>query len=242
MKLRLFLIVLAVLFPVSGFATQFEISRLAEQLGGLSAELSRDSRGLRGFSSVSHYAARLQSKADQLSQSITRGRSTSYVRSRFSDVAQHYERLEEAYFRAGRFKVDTRVEQQFGEISLLLNLLTTQFYPDNYNPGYSGLPPVYLQYPYRYRNAPRQYQRNPQGGLDLYRNPQNSPGGGTEESRQSHREPDFDHQNDVYDRQQRRNQDGNRNRARIYQSPDATGIGGSGQRRQENRIFDRLAR
>ena len=224
MELRILLLVLAVLFPVSGFATNFEISRLASQLQGLSADLSRESRGLRGFSSVSHYAARLESRADQLNNSITRGRSTSFIRSRFSDVVQHYERLEEAYFRAGRFRVTSRVEQQFAEISQVLQAMSLQFFPENYYPGYVGAPPVILYYPYRGRNAERAYQRNPQGGLDRVPDPQRPDRHRADDTQRPGHEPRYDHQSDVYDRQQ------DRISARIYERTDPGELTGQGSR------------
>jgi len=120
--------VLVILAPGTVFATHFELSRLANEVELISAQLADDLRYTRHYSSVRQRAVTLRREASQLADSLRRNRSNSRIRSQFKDVRRGYERLEQAFFTADR---RDHVPRLYREINLLSNVfasLSDEFY------------------------------------------------------------------------------------------------------------------
>jgi len=140
--------VLVILAPSAVFATNFELSRLANQIELISGRLADDLRYTRHYGSVRQRAVTLRREASQLVDSLRRDRSNSRIRSRFKDVRRGYERLEQAFFTADR---RDHVPRLYREINLLSNVFTSlsdefyyagiggQNYGPVYNSPYSGI-------------------------------------------------------------------------------------------------------
>lgn len=139
-----------IVFPTISSATNFDVSHLAAELNRVSAELARDLRNTRGYSSVRFSADRLSKEAAQLVRAISRNRSMSYQRSQFQNVVRRYRELEEAFLRSNR-EHDRYVYNQVGVISNLFSGLNSEFFYTNYvEPApqrYYYTPPVYRRGP-----------------------------------------------------------------------------------------------
>ncbi|MCG8414895.1 MAG: hypothetical protein MI746_11815 [Pseudomonadales bacterium] len=144
----LVLVALLLFTPVAQ-ATNFDVSHLAAELNRVSAELARDLRSVRGYSSVRFSADRLSKEAAQLVNAISRNRSLSYQRSRFQNVVRRYRELEEAFLRSNR-EHDRYVYNQVGVISNLFSGLNSEFFYTNYvepAPQYYYTPPALRRLP-----------------------------------------------------------------------------------------------
>ena len=136
--------VLVFLTPNTVFATDFELSRLVNQIELISAQLADHLRYTRHYGSVRQRAVTLRRKASRLADSLRRNRSNSHIRSHFKDVRRGYERLEQAFFAADRRSHDPNL---YREISLLSNVFTNlsdEFYyaglrKQSYDPAYNSL-------------------------------------------------------------------------------------------------------
>ena len=119
------------LIPSLSSATNFDVSHLAAELNRVSAELARDLRNTRGYSSVRFSADRLSREAEQLVRLISRNRSMSSQRSQFQNVVRRYRELEEAFLRSNR-EHNRYVYNQVGVISNLFSGLNSEFFYTNY--------------------------------------------------------------------------------------------------------------
>jgi hypothetical protein len=148
-RLRL-LIAATLLIPPLAVASDTEIARLAGQLQQASHALSQDARGVTGFGSVHSNAARLGDKAQQLLESLRRGRTSAHVRTRFTDVSRYYQRLEAAVLRGRSSQATERVRQEFYQLADLYENLRYQFYGDSYYQSFRASPPAFGPYPPHY--------------------------------------------------------------------------------------------
>lgn len=143
------ILVTLLLFTPVAHATNFDVSHLAAELNRVSAELARDLRNTRGYSSVRFSADRLSREAGQLVAAISRNRSLSFQRSQFRNVVRRYRELEEAFLRSNR-QHDRYVYNQVGVISNLFSGLNSEFFYTNYvepAPQYYYTPPVNRRIP-----------------------------------------------------------------------------------------------
>lgn len=125
-------------------ATDFDVSHLAAELNRVSADLAKELRNSRGYSSVRFSANQLSREAADLVAAISRNRSVSYQRSQFQNVVRHYRELERAFLRSSR-EHDRYVYNQVGVISNLFSGLNSEFYYTNYvepAPHYYYTPPA----------------------------------------------------------------------------------------------------
>lgn len=190
--------------PVSAQATQWEISRLAIQLENASESLLRDSRAAGGYNSVSHNAQRLAVKAKQLTDSIARGRTSGYIRTRFTDVSRAYQRLESAILRQSRNQRNRSVVHEFDRVANIYGYLNNQFYgntsyqsfrssPPDFEYLYTRpLPPVVVKPHYRpdTDSSDDESQVTGRGNMNVESN--------------NRRRQDYDHHSPVVDRRNRR--------------------------------------
>ena len=173
-KSTLFFVLLALL-PATAFTSQWDIQQLADELEHASNKLYRSAKAVRGFSSVGHNANRLSSKAEQLADSISRGRTSAHVRTRFTDVSRYYQRVENAFLSARRSYGTHYVDESFDYVADLFASLSYEFYGDTnyqgfrsnsqrYNSGLYNRAPLILINPSRNsssRNHKRSNQRSP---------------------------------------------------------------------------------
>lgn len=128
-------VILATFFASAASAntTRYEISRLASELCVAAEQLSYELKRYNGMGNTARQASRLSREAGQLVDSLTRNRSDSTIRSRFSDVARQYRRLEEAYLRASR---NIRHGVVIGGFSRVSDLFIGLDYALSYNRAY----------------------------------------------------------------------------------------------------------
>lgn len=191
------------IIPSLASATNFDVSHLAAELNRVSAELARDLRNTRGYSSVRFSADRLSREAAQLVRAISRNRSLSYQRSQFQNVVRRYRELEEAFLRANR-EHDRYVYNQVGVISNLFSGLNSEFYYTNY---VEPAPQRYYYSPPAFRRGPPVYSGRAVNGLGTPV-PENKPRGRRNTGTLRALVPppsNFSHRSSVLDRQQRNN-------------------------------------
>lgn len=191
------------LSPALSTATNFDVSHLAAELNRVSAELARDLRSTRGYSSVRFSADRLSKEAAQLVRAISRNRSMSYQRSQFQNVVRRYRELEEAFLRSNR-EHDRYVYNQVGVISNLFSGLNSEFFYTNY------VEPA----PQRYYYSPPAHRRGVSGyggrsvnglGTPVQTNNRNNRTRNRETIRALVVPNNFSHRSSVLDRQSRNN-------------------------------------
>ena len=129
-------------------ATSLEVARLAQLLEHASYDLANDSRGRSWSGSVKHNAKLLSQKAQKLQDSIERGRSSAYVRTRFTDVNRYYQRLEASVVRSMDGSGSHRLRNEFIQLSDLYEALRFEFYGDTDYQSIRSSPP---SYPYTYQ-------------------------------------------------------------------------------------------
>ena len=137
--------VLLVCLMVAGLASasSLEVARLAQQLEHISQDLASDTAARSWSGSVRHNAKLLSEKARKLQDSIERGRSSAYVRTRFTDVSRYYQRLEASVVRSVDGSGSHRLRDDFLNLADAYEELRYEFYGDT---GYQSLrtsPPVY---------------------------------------------------------------------------------------------------
>ena len=86
--------ILCLLLSGLASASSLEVARMAQQLEYASHNLANDPQGVSWSGSVKHNAKLLSQKAQRLQDSVERGRSSAYVRLRFTDVTRYYQRLD----------------------------------------------------------------------------------------------------------------------------------------------------
>jgi len=195
---------------VSGLASasSLEVARLAQLLEHASYDLATDSAGRSWSGSVKHNAKLLSQKAQKLQDSIERGRSSAYVRTRFTDVSRYYQRLEASVVRSMDGSGSHRLRDEFIHLSEYYEDLRFEFYGDTYYQSFRSSPP---SYPYAYPQ-PLLDGRNIRGlGIGVIvvppiRDYDRRRGGqhrAPVTSRRSRQAPGSDHRSPVLDRQHR---------------------------------------
>lgn len=201
---------LLVFLPATATASNWDLQRLADQLVYASNDLARGAKAVRGFSSVGHNANRLRTKAQQLADSISRGRTSAHIRTRFSDVSRYYLRVESSFLSARRTYRTPYVDDKFDNVASLYDSLSYEFHGGSYYGSFRSSPQPYQRNYYSRApfyttqiliNPPRNYgQRNPRPPVTKRNNRQRD---------------DYDHQSPVINRQNQRDRLGNISNNRI---------------------------
>ena len=161
---RILLPVLLSLLPTLAIASLQEAEQLAGLLQQSSHDLAFNVAGIPGSGSVEHNIRQLADKASQLQDYLQRGRSSAYLRLRFSDVSRYYERVEAAMARLDGRNSTQSLQNQFARLALVYEQLRAQFYGESVYPGQVPVPAILvIQPPGR---GPR-YVRDENLGLSL---------------------------------------------------------------------------
>ena len=126
------------LLPILALASNPEADRLAVLLEQSSQDLAQNARSLSGAGGIAHNSQQLAAKARQLQDNIRRGRSSAYVRMRFTDVTRYYQRLEAAVARLNVRRGGRQVQSDFARLAVTYEQLRYQFVDDSTTPV-SGL-------------------------------------------------------------------------------------------------------
>ncbi|MEZ5490586.1 MAG: hypothetical protein R3F50_09745 [Gammaproteobacteria bacterium] len=159
---RLIQTAIILLLPTLALASSPEADRLAALLEQASLDLAQNARNLSGAGGIAHNSQQLAAKARQLQDMIRRGRSSAYVRVRFTDVTRYYQRLEEAVARLNARSGGQQVQSDFARLALSFEQLRYQFVGDSYYTGFQSAPAILVIPQIRTGNR---YVRNPDLGL-----------------------------------------------------------------------------
>jgi hypothetical protein len=140
---KFLLLGLCSLVPALASASPLEIARLAQLLEYASHDLASDASGPVTTGSVKHNARLLSQKAQKLQDSIERGRSSAYVRTRFTDVTRYYQRLESSIVRSTGSYRSQSLRNEFLQLAEHYENLRYQFYGDSYYQSLRAGPPSY---------------------------------------------------------------------------------------------------
>jgi hypothetical protein len=157
---------LCLLVPALASSSPLEIARLAQLLEYASHDLASDAGRLATTGSVKHNARLLSQKAQKLQDSIERGRSSAYVRTRFTDVTRYYQRLESAIVRSMDGSRSQPLRNEFLQLAEHYENLRYQFYGDSYYQSLRSSPPSY-PYPYPQRRPGGRHVPDQGAGVDL---------------------------------------------------------------------------
>ena len=193
------------LAPGLAIASPLEIARLAQQLEYASSNLAGGAVGVSWSGSVKHNARILSQKAQKLQNSVERGRSSAYIRTRFTDVTRYYQRLEASVIRSMDSSGTGRLRNEFLQLSALFEDLRYEFYGDTYYQSLRSSPP---SYPYTYPQPLPGDRYSPGAGIGVIVVPRASDY--SRYRRGQHRAP-------VSDRQSRRDNDYQLRRNNDYQ-------------------------
>lgn len=209
MNMKALLIVLVAILPAVSFASHRDIQRLANELEQASDHLAHDAKAVGGFSSVSHNARRLSSKAQKLTESIARERSSAYIRTRFTDVSRSYQRVETAFLRTRHGVGNGHISNEFDRVASLYESLKYQFYGDSYYQSFRSGTPAYQSYLYNYDRRP--YYSAPRVFINSHSHRQIRSWRPSGDIRINHSRNDRDHRSPVIERKHRRDHDGSGN-------------------------------
>ena len=151
--MHLKILIMTACLAASGLASasSLEVARLAQMLEHASSDLASGSGGVSWSGSVKHNAKMLGQKAQKLQDSIERGRSSAYVRTRFTDVTRYYQRLEASVVRSMDRSGSGRLRNEFIELSEYYEDLRYEFYGDTYYQSLRSSPSTHRSpYPYVY--------------------------------------------------------------------------------------------
>lgn len=124
-------------------ASAFQFSRTVSELTFASEQLARDLRSSMGYSSLRASAERLAADAENLQQSISYGRSHSYIRLQINDVRRRYQQLQVTVAELREQSEAELVAQHMEKITTIYDSLDGEhFYA---NPDY-GVSPLYSPY------------------------------------------------------------------------------------------------
>lgn len=139
---RLFLLFTLIALPLNfAFASEFELSRIANELNLASGALAKERGYSQGFTGISHRASSLARESLQLIDAIQRNRNPSNIRSQFNDVSRRYTDLEDTFWRGHRNYPDKIVFQQLEVISKIYSDLFTAYTLTRY---YQGTPQIHI--------------------------------------------------------------------------------------------------
>jgi|TARA_B110000971_G_scaffold213880_1_gene245269 hypothetical protein len=122
-------------------ASDFEFSRIANELNLASYALAKEQGVSTGFSGLSHRASSLARESSQLIDAIHRTRNPSNIRSQFNDVSRRYTDLEDIFWRGYRNSADNYVLDKLEVISRLYNDLVAAYTLSRY---YQGAPQIHI--------------------------------------------------------------------------------------------------
>jgi hypothetical protein len=124
---RLFFVIL-IAWPLNfAFASEFELSRVANELNLASDALAQGQWHSERFTGLSHRASSLARESSQLIDAIHRNRNPSNIRSQFNDVSRRYTDLEDSFWRDYSDGLDNNVLQQLQLISKIYSDLYTAY-------------------------------------------------------------------------------------------------------------------
>ena len=138
---------ICLLVPGVAGSSPLEVARLAQQLEYASAEIAGSAVAVSWSGSVKHNARLLSQKAQKLQDSVARGRSSAYIRTRFTDVTRYYQRLEASVIRSMDRSGTGRLRNEFIQLSEFYEDLRFEFYGDSYYQSLRSGPSIN---PYRY--------------------------------------------------------------------------------------------
>jgi hypothetical protein len=160
-----FLALSALLFAafasLSHAATPYEFSRTVAELNFASERLARELRNSPGYGSLRAAAERLSDDAEQLQESIDRGRSHAYIRIQITDVRRGYQQLQVAIAKSRGEGAGELIAQHMETISALYNDMEAEHFYST--PDY-GVTSLYSPFQY---SAPIIIYPGPQGEVDL---------------------------------------------------------------------------
>jgi hypothetical protein len=114
----LFLTLFLMFWPLNFvFASEFELSRIANELNLASDALAQGQGHSERFTGLSHRASSLARESSRLIDAIYRNRNPSNIRSQFNDVSRRYTDLEDLFWRNYSDGLDNNVIQQLELIS-----------------------------------------------------------------------------------------------------------------------------
>ncbi|MFT6093320.1 MAG: hypothetical protein ACJA2Q_001216 [Pseudohongiellaceae bacterium] len=124
----LFFVLFLVAWPINtAFASEFELSRIANELNLASDALAKGQGHSERFTGLSHRASSLAHESSQLIDAIHRNRNPSNIRSQFNDVSRRYTDLEDAFWRGYSNGFDNNILQQLELISKIYSDLYTAY-------------------------------------------------------------------------------------------------------------------
>ena len=124
-------------------ASAFEFSRTISDLTFASEDLARELRGSMGYSSLRASAERLAADAENLQQSISYGRSHSYIRLQINDVRRRYQQLQVTVAKLREDSEAELVARHMEKITTIYDSLDGEHFYGN--PDY-GVSPLYSPY------------------------------------------------------------------------------------------------
>lgn len=124
-------------------ASAFEFSRTVSELTFASEQLARELRSSLGYSSLRASAERLAADAENLQQSISYGRSHSYIRLQINDVRRRYQQLQVTVAELREDSEAELVAQHMAKITTIYDSLNGEHFYGN--PDY-GVSPLYSPY------------------------------------------------------------------------------------------------
>jgi hypothetical protein len=136
-----YLLLLTALPLNTAFGSEFEISRIANELNLASCALAEEQGVSIGFSGLSHRASSLARESSQLIDAIHRTRNPSNIRSQFNDVSRRYKDLEDIFWRGYDDSSDNYVLDKLEVISRLYNELVAAYTLSRY---YQGAPQIHI--------------------------------------------------------------------------------------------------
>ncbi|MFT4886696.1 MAG: hypothetical protein ACJAY7_000643 [Pseudohongiellaceae bacterium] len=120
--------VILIAWPLNfAFASEFELSRIANELNLASDALAQGQGHSERFTGLSHRASSLARESSQLIDAIHRNRNPSNIRSQFNDVSRRYTDLEDSFWRDYSDGLDNNVLQQLELISKIYSDLYTAY-------------------------------------------------------------------------------------------------------------------
>jgi hypothetical protein len=125
----------------SAFASDFELSRIANELNLASYALAKEQGVSISFSGLSHRASSLARESSQLIDAIHRPRTPSNIRSQFNDVRRRYTDLEDIFWRGYRDSSDNYVLDKLEVISRIYNDLVAAYTLSRY---YQRAPQIHV--------------------------------------------------------------------------------------------------
>ncbi len=142
-------------------ATPFEFSRDVAELNFASERLARELRSSPGYGSLRAAAERLSDDAEQLQESVDRGRSHAYIRLQISDMRRRYQHLQVAVAKTRGEGASELITEHMANITALYEGLNAEHFYSHPDTGVAA-----LYSPFQY-TAPVIIFPNEEGEVDL---------------------------------------------------------------------------